>query len=56
LETIEDFMLHAPLKNISVQLKRSQIKEHGFSNLLPEKEKRALIRNYEKEITTTDKY
>ncbi len=56
LETIEDFMLHAPLKNISVQLKRSQIKEHGFSSLLLEKEKNSLIRNYEKEITTTDNY
>ena len=56
LETIEDFMLHAPLKNIVVQLKLSQVKDHGFSTLLPEKKKKSLIRNYEKEIILTDKY
>jgi MFS superfamily sulfate permease-like transporter len=31
IETIEDFMLHAPLKNIRVELKRSNYKEQGFS-------------------------
>lgn len=31
IETIEDFMLHAPLKNIRVELKRSNHKEQGFS-------------------------
>ena len=31
VETIEDFMLHAPLKNITVELKRSVYKEQGFS-------------------------
>lgn len=32
IETIEDFMLHAPLKNIRVELKRVQTKNQGFSN------------------------
>jgi len=31
VETIEDFMLHAPLKNITVQLKQSQVKHQGFN-------------------------
>lgn len=31
VEVIEDFMLHAPLKNISVKLKRSIYKEQGFA-------------------------
>ena len=32
IETIEDFMLHAPLKNIRVELKRVQSKNQGFSS------------------------
>ena len=31
IEVIEDFMKHAPLKNIRVELKRSKYKEQGFS-------------------------
>jgi len=31
IEVIEDFMKHAPLKNIRVELKRSSYKEQGFS-------------------------
>lgn len=31
IEVIEDFMKHAPLKNISVQLKRSEYKRQGFT-------------------------
>ena len=31
IEVIEDFMKHAPLKNIRVELKRSGYKEQGFS-------------------------
>ena len=31
VEVIEDFIKHAPLKNISVELKRSLYKEQGFS-------------------------
>lgn len=30
IETIEDFMLHAPLKNIRVELKKSQQRHHGL--------------------------
>jgi MFS superfamily sulfate permease-like transporter len=30
IEVIEDFMIHAPLKNIKVELKRSINKEQGF--------------------------
>jgi MFS superfamily sulfate permease-like transporter len=32
IEVIEDFMMHAPLKNISVELKRSAKKEQGFKD------------------------
>ncbi len=32
IETIEDFMLHAPLKNIYVELKRNTTREQGFSS------------------------
>jgi len=51
-ETIEDFMLHAPLKGIQVELKRSQYKEQGFSKKIisTEKNKPTLIRTHEKEI------
>jgi MFS superfamily sulfate permease-like transporter len=31
VEVIEDFMIHAPLKNIRVELKRSHYKKQGFS-------------------------
>jgi len=53
IETIEDFMLHAPLKNITVELKRSMHKEQGFSNKPPDKKKdEALpVQNHKKEIT-----
>jgi hypothetical protein len=32
VEVIEDFIISAPLKNITVQLKKSANKEQGFSN------------------------
>ncbi|GAO42891.1 SulP family inorganic anion transporter [Flavihumibacter petaseus] len=32
IEVIEDFMKHAPLKNITVELKRSQFRDHGIIN------------------------
>jgi len=52
VETIEDFMLHAPLKNIRVELKYSQRKRHGFSKRIikdsnPDAD---LVRNHESEI------
>lgn len=52
VETIEDFMLHAPLKNIVVELKRSTYKDQGFSPKIPvEKGKKiTFARTHEKEI------
>jgi MFS superfamily sulfate permease-like transporter len=52
VETIEDFMLHAPLKNIEVELKRSNHKEHGFSEKIIGDTNTAtdLIRTPEKKI------
>lgn len=35
VEVIEDFMKHAHLKDITVELKKSTYKEHGFSDLVP---------------------
>ena len=58
VETIEDFILHAPLKNITVEFKKSQHKKQGFSFKLIENKnsKASLIRNYEKEITISNTY
>ncbi|MCR6722410.1 MAG: SulP family inorganic anion transporter [Chitinophagaceae bacterium] len=36
IETIEDFMIHSQLKNITVELKTNQTKEQGFSKELLE--------------------
>ena len=51
-ETIEDFMLHAPLKNIRVELKRSNYKSQGFSEkfIRDHQNDALLIRTHEKEI------
>ena len=35
IEVIEDFMKHAHLKDITVELKKNSYKEHGFSELMP---------------------
>ncbi len=35
IEVIEDFQKHAPLKNITVELKKSVYKEQGFNNTHP---------------------
>jgi ubiquinone biosynthesis protein COQ9 len=32
VEVIEDFLKHAPLKGITVELKKSTYKDQGFSN------------------------
>jgi MFS superfamily sulfate permease-like transporter len=52
IETIEDFMLHAPLKNIRVELKYSRSREQGFSDRIKEDKNGTadLIRTPEKEI------
>ena len=34
VEVIEDFMIHAPLKNIKVEIRKSMIKEQGFTSEL----------------------
>ncbi|MES1222498.1 MAG: SulP family inorganic anion transporter, partial [Bacteroidota bacterium] len=52
VETIEDFMIHAPLKNILVELKKSSYKEQGFSKKLPAVVQTdiKLVRTHEKEL------
>ena len=50
VETIEDFMLHAPLKNITVELKRSVYKEQGFSILKNYDPTDKLFRTHEKKL------
>jgi len=35
VEVIEDFMKHAHLKDIKVELKKSVYKEQGFTNIVP---------------------
>ena len=50
IETIEDFMLHAHLKNIRVELKQSQSKTQGFSQKLPPAKNKGVIRTHEKDI------
>lgn len=40
VEVIEDFMIHAPLKNISVHLKTSGFVDHGFSYKILENDNR----------------
>jgi MFS superfamily sulfate permease-like transporter len=52
VETIEDFMLHAPLKNIRVELRRSSYKEQGFTTsiVVDRNSEPDLVRTHEKEI------
>lgn len=52
VETIEDFMLHAPLKNIRVELKLNPQLDQGFSGKILEDKNPAadLHRTHEKEI------
>lgn len=52
VETIEDFVLHAPLKNIKVDLYTSGFVDHGFSYkvLANNNDNAALRRNYEEVI------
>lgn len=39
IETIEDYMIHAPLKNIKVELKENMYSNHGFSKKALEENK-----------------
>jgi len=55
VEVIEDFMIHAPLKNIKVEINKSSHKNHGFS----EKEalldgKPNVIRGHDKKLIKVD--
>jgi MFS superfamily sulfate permease-like transporter len=49
IEVIEDFMIHAPLKNIKVEIKKSQIREQGFGKTILEADmnKADVIRTHE---------
>ncbi|HYF32659.1 MAG TPA: SulP family inorganic anion transporter [Chitinophagaceae bacterium] len=52
VEVIEDFMLHAQLKNIKVTVKRSKTRNQGFNETVFRKvdEDEDLVRTYEKNI------
>jgi MFS superfamily sulfate permease-like transporter len=52
IETIEDFLIHAPLKNIKVELKKSLSRDHGFSTVIVEQDGPGadIIRTHEKEV------
>lgn len=56
IETIEDFMLHAPLKNIRVELKSNPFKEQGFNKaILVDKNMEAdLVRQHGKGIVAVE--
>ena len=57
IEVIEDFMLHAPLKNIRVELKMNQIREQGFDKkILKIKTGTTMIRNHEKTLSVQEAY
>lgn len=55
VEVIEDFMIHAPLKNIKVDLKLSATRQHGFDEKLVNGANGApdLVRTHEKELAPT---
>ncbi len=55
VEVIEDFMLHAPLKNIKVELKTAQQKNHGFTQVILDDDNREadIIRIHEKSLHKT---
>lgn len=52
VEVIEDFMLHAPLKNITVEVKRSTYKNQGFNEEIFRKlaDDSDLVRRHEKNL------
>lgn len=53
IEVIEDFIIHAPLSNITVEVKRSLYKDQGFDKkLIPPTGDGRYIRTHEKEIKT----
>lgn len=51
IETIEDFMIHAPLKDIRVELKTGGFRDYGFNKVLPIKQKdEQIIRQHDKTL------
>ena len=55
IEVIEDFAIHAPLKDIRVEIKHSASRDHGFSSSLPYKSNgHTIIRSHEKELQTAE--
>ncbi|MCG2613896.1 SulP family inorganic anion transporter [Terrimonas sp. NA20] len=52
VETIEDFMIAAPLKNIEVELRKSRTKEQGFHDLVAGSEPNShmIIREHDKDL------
>jgi MFS superfamily sulfate permease-like transporter len=52
VEVIEDFMIHAPLKNIKVEVKYSEYRDQGFNNIiLRDKNMKAdIVRNHDKTL------
>jgi MFS superfamily sulfate permease-like transporter len=52
VEVIEDFMIHAPLKNIHVEIKTSPFRNHGFSKMVVESNRSEadLIRTHDKKL------
>jgi MFS superfamily sulfate permease-like transporter len=56
VEVIEDFAIHAPLKNIKVEVKRSQHKEQGFSDTIinDKNEKADIVRKSDSVLETIE--
>lgn len=52
VETIEDFMIAAPLKNIEVELRKSKLKDQGFQGLITEDNGNgyAIVRTHDKDL------
>jgi len=51
VETIEDFMIAAPLKNIEVELRKSRTKEQGFHDLMSTKTNgHTIVREHDKDL------
>ncbi len=57
VEVIEDFMLHAPLKNIKVELKTSGLRNHGFHKSAAMTDGRPnVVRTHEKTLVEVDNH
>ena len=57
IEVIEDFMMHAHLKHIMVELKTTKVKDQGFNKLkLKKNNGRSLVLNHEKSAIEAEAY